>query len=403
MEDGQVIRVQSGSARAFTPLEAFPEKLQTIFRTSLATSEAHLAEEFKGITADGDPRPGLFPLAQTGLSLRPVMDAVSRFAASLDAEQRKIATFDVDSEWWRKWHNMHVFFFRHGVCLFDLDDEQRAAALDVVRASLSAAGFENARGVMKLNEHIAELTGRREEFGEWFYYLSLFGEPSETEPWGWQLDGHHLIINCFILGDQMVLTPYFSGSEPVTAESGKYAGTCVFEAEESAGLALMRALGPDQQRRARIGDAPLRDVLTNAQFDNLVLPYEGIRWDELTPAQRALLLEIVAVFVGRIRPGHDQVRMEEVRAHLDETYFAWRGACDDTSPFYYRIQSPVVLIEFDHLPGIAYDNPHNTRRHVHTIMRTPNGNDYGRDLLRQHYAQHDHSNGAPHRRGAPDT
>jgi hypothetical protein len=45
----------------------------------------------------------------------------------------------------------------------------------------------------------------------------------------------------------------------------------------------------------------------------------------------------------------------------------------------------VVLIEFDHLPGVALDNDQPSRDHIHTIVRTPNGNDYGNDLLRQHY------------------
>jgi len=29
-----------------------------------------------------------------------------------------------------------------------------------------------------------------------------------------------------------------------------------------------------------------------------------------------------------------------------------------------------------------------TRQHIHTVVRTPNGNDYGKDLLRQHYKLH---------------
>ena len=61
------------------------------------------------------------------------------------------------------------------------------------------------------------------------------------------------------------------------------------------------------------------------------------------------------------------------------------------NPFYYRILSPVILIEFDHVPGIVYDNDTPSRDHIHTVVRTPNGNDYGKDLLRQHYAQHNHS------------
>jgi len=359
-----------------------------------------LAQELKGITSGGKIVPGLFPVARTGISLRAVVEAAKAFAASLNETQRRAMSFDVTSENWRMWHNMHPFLFRHGICLYDLDESQRAAALELVRATLSAAGFENARNVMKLNEHVAEISGRTEEYGEWYYFMSLFGQPSETEPWGWQIDGHHLIINCFILGDQLVLTPQFSGSEPVVAESGKYAGTRVFEEEESTGLDLMKALSAAQQAQATIGTTLPRDVLTTAQVDNLELAYAGLRYGDLTDSQRDLLLKIISVYAGRIRPGHAEIRMDEIKSHLTDTYFGWIGKCDDTSPFYYRIHSPVVLVEFDHLPGLVYDNAEPSRRHIHTVVRTPNGNDYGHDLLRQHYAQHDHSHPkTPHRLG----
>jgi hypothetical protein len=389
-----------GPAYDWVPLEKYPVPGGDVFRNAMARATANLAVGFTGLTSGGDVKPGLYPLVKTGLSLRPVVDAARAFAASLAEAQRKAMSFELSSIEWRRWHNMHPNLMRHGLCLLDLEDGQRAAALELVRSALSAAGFENARDVMKLNEYVAEITGRSEEFGEWYYFMSFFGEPSETEPWGWQIDGHHLIINCFVLGDQLVLTPQFSGSEPVVATSGKYAGTAAFVEEETAGLNLMNALSAEQQATARIGDTVPRDVLTAAQVDNLELAYAGIRYEALTQAQRELLLKIIGVYVGRIRPGHDAIRMDEVRAHLAETHFAWIGPCDDSSPFYYRIHSPVILIEFDHLPGVVYDNVEPTRRHVHTVVRTPNGNDYGNDLLRQHYAQHDHSHpGSPHRLG----
>jgi len=66
------------------------------------------------------------------------------------------------------------------------------------------------------------------------------------------------------------------------------------------------------------------------------------------------------------------------------------GGSDEHSVFYYRIHSPVIPIEFDHQRGIAFDNDAPSRHHIHTVVRTPNGNDYGRDLLRQHHARFDH-------------
>ena len=128
--------------------------------------------------------------------------------------------------------------------------------------------------------------------------------------------------------------------------------------------------------------------------DNLVLPYAGLRADDLTDAQQALLLAAIETYVGRMRAGHAAVKMAEVREHLAETHFAWMGDPTAAGVFYYRIHSPVLLVEFDHLPGIALDNDEPSRNHIHTVVRTPNGNDYGKDLLRQHHQQFDHSRGA---------
>jgi hypothetical protein len=388
------------SALRFIDPSDFAEPGRSRVKPAYDRAKTSLAEDFTGITAAGISAEGLFPIIKTGVSVAPMVDAANAFRETLTPEQLSDATFDLDDRAWRSWHNMHIFLLRHGLPLHDLGPAQRATALSLIEASSSAAGYKSARDIMKLNEHAGELTGRLDEFGEWYYWISLFGEPSLTDPWGWQIDGHHLIVNCFVYGDQMVMTPDFRGSEPVFAKSGKYAGTQVFQDEESRGLAFMKALTPQQQQQSIIGTDLPRDVVTTAQVDNLDLEQAGIRGDALTPPQQEQLLELIETYVGRIRPGHADVCMEDVKKHLPETYFGWIGDHGDKSPFYYRIFSPVILIEFDHLPGIIWDNTNPTRDHIHTIVRTPNGNDYGRDLLRQHYEQHDHSNPhSHHRRG----
>jgi hypothetical protein len=125
----------------------------------------------------------------------------------------------------------------------------------------------------------------------------------------------------------------------------------------------------------------------------VVLDYAGIRASELSPALQVQLLDLVALYVGNMDDGHAAVKMAEVRRYVGDTYFAWVGGTGPDSVFYYRIHSPVVLVEFDHqVPvGIRHlvTNPRGpVREHVHTVVRTPNGNDYGKDLLRQHYAAH---------------
>ena len=347
-----------------------------------------MATEFTGLTTDGTPMSGLFPLRATGASTERLREAARALLATLTPTQKADACFRLDSPLWRAWSNVHLYIMRHGACLEDLSTEQRELALALVAEALSAEGFETARNVMRLNHTIGEITGSWVDFGEWYYWLSFFGTPSADEPWGWQLDGHHLILNCLVVGDQMVLTPVFMGSEPVLAEAGKYEGTRVFELEEARGIALMQALSGPQRDRATIGEQVLREVAGGQFKDNLVSPYEGIRYDQLNGEQQGLLTDLVAAYVGRMHPAHAEAKRDEVRTHLSETHFAWRGEPDANGVFYYRVHSPVLWIEFDHLPGIALDNDQPSRNHIHTVVRTPNGNDYGKDLLRQHHARH---------------
>jgi hypothetical protein len=105
---------------------------------------------------------------------------------------------------------------------------------------------------------------------------------------------------------------------------------------------------------------------------------------EFDPHQRGLLDLLIRQYVNRLPDDHAAIKLAEVEAHLRETYFAWIGCWDETSPFYYRLHSPVIYIEFYHQPGVALPNTGYSRRHAHGLVRTPNGNDYGRVLLRQH-------------------
>ncbi|MBL6763669.1 MAG: DUF3500 domain-containing protein [Verrucomicrobiae bacterium] len=349
-----------------------------------------LAQPFKGVTSDGKVVPGLFEIRATGVSTAPIAEAAGAFLASLTQAQQGKATFPVESDEWRKWGNVHSYA-RDGISFEDLNEKQREAAYALFRASLSAKGVKKTLDVMKLNETLAELTGRASEYSRWMYYLSILGEPSTTQPWGWQLDGHHCIINFFVLGDQVVMAPVFLGSEPVRAVSGKYKGTTIMQDEQNLGLAFMRSLSPVQQARATLAT---RKDSNNNQLemfrDNEIVPHAGIAASELNEKQKAGLLAVIEEFIGNLRPAHAGIKMDEVRKHLDETRFAWVGETSDDAVFYYRVHSPVVIIEFDHQRPIALGRRGSppTRDHIHAVVRTPNGNDYGKALLRQHLEKH---------------
>ncbi|MGH7462183.1 MAG: DUF3500 domain-containing protein, partial [Longimicrobiales bacterium] len=311
-------------------------------RMSQEAEDRGLAEPFKGVTTDGNVVPGLFPLRSTGVSTAPVRKAAEAFLATLPPEQRAKTVFAVDDPEWRKWMNQH-FYIRQGTGFNAMTEAQREAAFGLLRASLSAKGLQQSRDIMRLNHTLGELNNHNfDEYGEWLYWITVMGAPSEQEPWGWQLDGHHLVINYFVLGDQVVMTPTFMGSEPVTATSGTYQGTTVLQDEQSKGLALINALDAAQRQKAIIAVSKTGNHTVGEAFkDNIVLDNAGIRAAELTATQKEQLLDLIGEYVRNMRDGHAKVKMDEVRRHIGNTHFAWVGGTEPKSVFYYRIHSPV--------------------------------------------------------------
>lgn len=366
-------------------------------------------QPFVGVTSDGKVVPGLYALVPDGAPAEPMTAAALQLLGQLSAEQRARAILPVGAREWRRWNNTEMYIFKQGLRLDEIAAPLRDAILAVVRESLSARGYGKTRDVMRLNQFLGELVDNTKVLNEWSYNFSLFGTPSASEPWGWQLMGHHLALNCLVVGGQMVLSPVFMGAEPCYFDQGPHAGTRLFEDEEYRGLALMRTLSDSQRREAILyhsmagGDLPPdrrrhpdQLQLAGAFQDNRVIPYEGVAAAGFSPEQRRHLLQLVATFVEPMPAGPMKARMDEIERHLDETRFCWIGGTGEDDTFYYRIQSPVVLIEFDQHSGVFLANQEPAKFHIHTIVRTPNGNDYGTDLLRLHYEQA-HKGGRPGR------
>ncbi len=397
--DGYGLRT-AGGLSAFDRVERPPGPLGDF----IAGYEELTAGPVVGITTDGTRHP--VPLPAGGVETGPIVEAANRLLEVLRPDERDRLCLPLDAAEKRQWLNVHPNILRHGLLLADLGQQGRRAALAVMEATLSARGYQQARDIMRLNGLLVELTGHDVDFGEWPYFFSLFGSPSADGPWAWQIDGHHLNLNCLVAGDRLVLTPSFMGSEPCRVASGSLAGTEVLVDEERSGLDLIRSLDDGQLATAvlrpsiRPDDLPPElqhpidgRMVAGAFKDDAVIGYEGIRGDALTDGQRSLLERVIAAYVGWGRDDQAHIRMSEVSAMLDETHFAWMGGRADDDPFYYRIHSPLVLIEFDHHPGIVWDNKMPSRNHIHSVMRTPNGGDYGADVLAEHYERFDHSTG----------
>ncbi|KUH67477.1 hypothetical protein AU184_26365 [Mycolicibacterium novocastrense] len=349
------------------------------------------AQPFVGVTTDGHVVPDLFSLADECLDTSAIVLAADQFLDTLSSLQRLDAISQIDSPEWQLWINAFLTFPEHGLLLDELDPDQRAAALGVVSASLSKAGFTDIRTAMRLNAQLGDVCrGYADTLREYMYWFTIFGVPSTTEPWGWQLMGHHIDVNCFILGTQMVLTPTFLGTE--------FEGHELFAEQISSAVNMMDSLTPSQREKAVLHSSMHPSKLprhlsgnidgrhrAGAGRDNLVLPYEGIRADSLRASQRELLIALVETFLKPLPIGPRTARHTQIKQHLDDTYLAWIGPSGATDAFYYKIHSPVLLVEYDNHSGIFFDNEEPAQFHVHTIVRTPNGNDYGKDLLRRHY------------------
>lgn len=348
--------------------------------------------EFLGLKTSDTLQTGLFPIQSTGVSTEPITIAGKQFLESLSSEQLKKIQFDIqDKEWWT-WSNVdNGIFKREGVSLKEMSTSQKTLAFKLMEEALSAKGLKLSKDIMKTDQTLKEMNGGSENFDEELYFFTIMGKPTLNEPWGWQLDGHHLVINYFVLGDQVVMTPTFMGGEPVITATGKHKGNTIFQDEQNYGLKLMQSFNKKQQSKATISTSKGRENMqAGAGADNITIEFEGLPAAQMSATQKEKILKLIALYVNNMKEGHAQVKMEEIKKHLDNTWFAWKGGVEDNSEFYYRILSPVILIEFDHQGpvGMRGESRNKPRNHIHTMVRTPNGNDYGKDYLKQHLKEH---------------
>ncbi|KAK6844156.1 hypothetical protein PG995_014266 [Apiospora arundinis] len=348
------------------------------------------AEPFRGITSDGVVRPGLFTLQDEGVPVGKIASAAEALLGLLDAPQRERVSHHIDSPEWRSWSNPEFLLSDKGIRLDEVSDAVREAALEVLRCTLSPEGYAKALGAMRINGFLGRLVGAPRICNEFSYNMALFGAPSDRRPWGFSFYGHHLCLNVLLFRNQMVLSPWFTGAEPnvIDDPADPHAGTRILHEEERLGLELMQSLPGPLQARAQTPPCPPgrwnhddQRHLCGAYRDNRVVPYEGVRVSDMGAPQQALVSAVLEQYLLYLPAASRARRLAQARAHFDETYFCWIGGFGDgDDAFYYRVQSPVVIAEFDHHSGVFLTNKEPARFHIHTLLRTPNGGDYGMAL-----------------------
>lgn len=255
----------------------------------LTVADRNYKTPYVGVTTDGVPVSGLYSLMDTGISGKAAADAAAAYLDTLRPHYRTAALLPMDSPNWRRWTNAFPAWVPKGLQLGRMSDGERGAALDLIKVSLSRDGFAAVRDAMRLNGALGELVDDyRETLQEFTYWMTIFGDPSGRsgdQPWGWQLMGHHVDVNCVFVGSQLVLAPVFLGAEPTSATHGTYAGTRMFDNETQQGLALRRSLTEKQVTSAELGSS----ILSADLPAELAGPYNGRTSRALEPTMLSYL------------------------------------------------------------------------------------------------------------------
>jgi hypothetical protein len=356
---------------------------------------------YMGISADGRVDPAVHQLAMEGEDLgapvKLMVEAAKKIMSLASPSELTAMCLPLDADEWRSWINPEIYVFRHGVRLEEVSQQLIVAIQGLLQASLSPSGYAKARLCMRINGFLGKVVQGEKVLNENSYNFTIFGTPSEKEPWGWQLFGHHLCMNCLIIGQQMVISPVFMGAEPNIIDEDSETGTEIFTEQEAAGLAIMASLEEAMRAQVLVTTDLSCSTLPHWRYhradqrhlggafqDNRTIPYEGALVSTFSPSQQELVRHVIRLSLDYLPAGALRARMADVDEHWTETYFAWIGECHIGDVFYYSVHSPVVFLEFDHHSGVFLSNKGPMPFHIHTLVRTPNGNDYGKELIRQY-------------------
>jgi hypothetical protein len=325
---------------------------------------------------------------------REITAAVSAWLGALHGGQRSRATFPFDSEERFAWQ--YTPGPRAGLAIRDMDAPQRAAAISLVRTSLSARGAAEVEAIIALESVLGELERASGRPG-WprrdpeLYWFAVFGEPEFGEPWSWRIGGHHIAIHMTLAGGRVVgSAPSFLGANPAVVPSGAIAGARALTGEEDIARGLLAGLTDSQRRSAIVDDTAPADILSgNGPRALMASIPTGIRYTDLDGSGRDALERLVRHYLGRARPEIEAAEWDRIRSGgLDDVTFAWAGPEGAGHGHYYAVRGPGFLVE--------YDNTQNEANHIHAVWRDL-ANDWGKDLLASHYAAaHGDRNSPPH-------
>lgn len=313
--------------------------------------------------------------------------AAQNFFAALTPVQATKAKFSFGDEERMNWH--FIPRPRKGLPFKEMDPAQQSLAHAFLSSGLSQRGYMKATTIMSLEAVLRELehgTGPARDPA--LYYFTVFGEPSDSNTWGWRVEGHHLALNFTLAEGQLVAsTPTFFGSNPAEVREGPRKGLRTLAGEEDRARDLLASLDVKQREIAVTSKEAPKDILSANSRKADVGPPVGLPAAKMTKKQTELLMALIEEYAKNMPADVASARLEQIHhASLEKIHFAWSGGWERGEKHYYRVQGPTFLIE--------YDNFQNDANHIHAVWRNYDG-DFGLDLLGMHLKEA-HSKGGDH-------
>jgi hypothetical protein len=299
-------------------------------------------------------------------------ESAQAFLNSLDDTLRQRAAIALDHQERREWTNLPAPPDADGVRLGDCDDRQVKALCDLMGTLFSEQGYAKMCSIMLADDQLLRGGRPRSGFGTENFSVVIFGKPSPSEPWAFQLDGHHVGVNLAIQGNNLTMSPSFIGTQPEAYHiSDKKIRPLAGEIDGA--FNLVNSLNDTQRKQAVLGQKRGR-IKTGPGNDGETLESEGVSCATFSKTQRDMLLTLVAEWVNDLPPKQAKNRLQNLGEEVDQMYFAWNGPTNAVSDVSYTIQGPSLIIEY-----ACQDLGGNPLNHLHTMYRDPT-NEYGKQL-----------------------
>ena len=303
--------------------------------------------------------------------------AAEQFLASLTPDQKKKASFDYNDPHRTGWYFMPKQdadgkYTRKGLPLEEMNENQRQAAMKLLRSGMSASGYEQAQKIIGYEALLKEVE-KKPMFNRntGWYFVSIFGTPGDKGKWAWRIEGHHMVAS-YTIDNSVVLspTPFFFGSNPGIMKDGPKKGQVILPGLQDAAVELVKSLSDEQRKVAHSDLKQFPEIEENVGI--VKLNDGGIAAGKLNDDQKAILWKLMDAYINRM-PGEvaDAERKAIKAAGFEKVTFAFTG--EPLNGYTVQIVGPTFHARLLNTQADGWGNPNN---HIHSVWRRLPG-DFG--------------------------